>query len=81
MVPEFNDWIFDPARVYGDTDLVKTSYGYHIMFFVKSEPEWVIVARIQVVAEQTTQMIDEAIVRWPLEVEYDAIVLGQAEIA
>ena len=34
MVTEFNDWCFDDARQTGDTDIVKTSYGYHIMYFV-----------------------------------------------
>ena len=34
MVQEFNDWCFDPARKPGDTDIVKTTYGYHIMYFV-----------------------------------------------
>lgn len=33
MVPEFNDWCFDPARKPGDSGIVKTSYGYHIMYF------------------------------------------------
>ncbi len=41
MVPEFNDWVFDPARKTGDTDIVKTTYGYHIMYFVSdSIPAW-----------------------------------------
>lgn len=34
MVAEFNDWIYDASRQTGDTDIVKTSYGYHIMYFV-----------------------------------------------
>lgn len=34
MVSEFNDWCFDPARKPGDTGIVKTSYGYHIIYFV-----------------------------------------------
>ena len=34
MVQTFNDWIFDNSREYGDTDIVKTQFGYHIMFFV-----------------------------------------------
>ncbi len=34
MVEEFNDWCFDPARKTGDTDIVKTTYGYHVMYFV-----------------------------------------------
>lgn len=35
MVTEFNDWCFDSARKAGDTDIVKTDYGYHVMYFVK----------------------------------------------
>ncbi len=34
MVPAFNDWIFDPARQPGDTGVVETDYGYHVMYFV-----------------------------------------------
>ena len=33
MVTEFNDWCFDPDRKVGDTGIVKTSYGYHLMYF------------------------------------------------
>ena len=39
MVPEFNDWCFADGRAAGDTGIVKTSYGYHIMYFV-SEGEY-----------------------------------------
>lgn len=34
MVEEFEDWIFDEARKIGDTDIVETEYGYHVMYFV-----------------------------------------------
>ena len=41
MVTEFNDWCFDSSRKSGDTDIVKTSYGYHIMYFVSDgEMAW-----------------------------------------
>ncbi|MDY3281096.1 peptidylprolyl isomerase [Dysosmobacter sp.] len=41
MVPAFNDWCFDSARRTGDTDVVETDYGYHIMYFVgKDMPYW-----------------------------------------
>ena len=33
MVTEFNDWCFADGRKVGDSAVVKTSYGYHIMFF------------------------------------------------
>lgn len=34
MVKEFDAWIFDSNRKSGDTGLVKTRFGYHIMYFV-----------------------------------------------
>lgn len=34
MVDTFNDWCFDTSRKPGDTGIVSTSYGYHIMYFV-----------------------------------------------
>lgn len=40
MVTEFNDWCFDADRQPGDTDIVKTSYGYHIMYFVSQTDEY-----------------------------------------
>ena len=33
MVTAFNDWCFDESRKVGDTGIVETQYGYHVMFF------------------------------------------------
>lgn len=33
MVAEFNDWCFDAARQPGDTGVVDTQYGAHVMYF------------------------------------------------
>lgn len=46
MVAEFNDWCFDESRKTGDTDIVDTSYGSHIMYFVgQDEPYWKVQVR------------------------------------
>ncbi|MBR3610455.1 MAG: peptidylprolyl isomerase [Oscillospiraceae bacterium] len=34
MVAPFENWCFDSARKTGDTGIVETSFGYHIMYFV-----------------------------------------------
>ena len=34
MVAAFNDWCFDSSRKSGDTGIVETSYGFHVMYFV-----------------------------------------------
>ena len=32
-VKEFNDWSFDKSRKSGDTEIIKTEFGWHIMYF------------------------------------------------
>lgn len=34
MVETFNDWCFDPSRQPGDTGVVETQFGAHVMYFV-----------------------------------------------
>jgi len=34
MVTNFNDWTYDAARKPGDTGIVESDYGYHVMYFV-----------------------------------------------
>ncbi|MBQ2715835.1 MAG: peptidylprolyl isomerase [Clostridia bacterium] len=34
MVEEFENWIFDEARTVGETGIVETTYGYHVMYFI-----------------------------------------------
>lgn len=33
MVQAFNDWCFDDSRKPGDTGIVETPYGYHVMYY------------------------------------------------
>ena len=34
MIDEFNDWLFDEARVVGDTDIIfSATTGYHVMYY------------------------------------------------
>lgn len=41
MVQSFNDWIMDPSRQAGDTDLVLSEFGWHVMYFQEShDPKW-----------------------------------------
>ena len=39
MVSAFNNWCFDENRNAGDTGIVETSYGYHVMYFVGQSDE------------------------------------------
>lgn len=40
MTETFNDWCFDAARQAGDTGIVQTTYGSHVMYFVGTHEAW-----------------------------------------
>lgn len=65
MVSTFNSWCFDSNRRAGDVDIIKTEYGYHIMYFVgqTSTPVWEYTAKAELknAAGQTeSEKLDEA---------------------
>ena len=37
MVEAFDKWCFDKDRKTGDTEIIETEYGYHVMYFVKHQ--------------------------------------------
>lgn len=76
MVAEFNDWIFDESRQYGDSDLVKTQFGYHIMYFVKREANWIAKSREGYFSIAVNEAISNVKEQYPIEVNYDAIALS-----
>lgn len=53
MVPTFNEWCFDSARKAGDTAIVKTQFGYHIMYFESTAdmPVWKATAQSALASE------------------------------
>lgn len=79
-VKEFLAWAIDMNRQTGDTDIVKTEFGYHIMYFVSGEPHWLSTARTQLLSERTTAMIDDAEAKWPMKVNYRKIALAELEL-
>ena len=76
MVPAFNDWCFDESRAYGDYGMVQTNYGYHVMFFVGSEPQWISYAESDWMNEQSTKLLEGIVAKYPMEVTYENIALG-----
>ena len=76
MVPEFNDWCFDASRQHGDYGLVKTTYGYHVMFFVGSEPQWISYAESDWMNDQSSKLLENIVSKYPMEVSYENIALG-----
>ena len=40
MVAEFDEWIFDASRKEGDTAIVETDYGFHVMYFAGNDGKY-----------------------------------------
>lgn len=60
MVPTFNAWCFDSSRKAGDVGIVKTEYGYHIMYFEGKNDQavWKYIAQQKLVADDTQKEHD-----------------------
>ena len=80
MVQAFNDWCFDEARQVGDTGIVKTEYGYHVMYFCGSESLWQQYAESDYVTEKASALADEIVAQFPLTVHYGDILLTLSEL-
>ena len=80
MVPEFEAWSFDETRAAGDTGLVKTTYGWHIMYFMDSRPVWKAYAKSALMSQKTQELITQITEGYPMTVDYSAIMLGFVDL-
>ena len=80
-VEDFLSWSVDGSRQPGDTGIVKSQYGYHIMYYVSGEPYWLVSARAQIVSDATRKMIEEGLTEFPLVRFDEDIVLQTVELA
>ena len=80
MVEAFNDWCFDDIRQPGDYGLVKTEFGYHLMFFVDSQPIWKESAKSDLISARANETLSGILESYPMEAEFDKILLGFVDL-
>ncbi len=67
MVDEFNDWLFDDERKANDTGIVKTEYGYHVMFYVgENTTAWKVTADAYLESEKYEEDLEALIEKHPI---------------
>ena len=81
MVEAFNDWCFDADRKVGDYGIVKTQYGYHIMYFCGSQLLWESQAESDLLAQMSNDFINNAVAAADVKIDYSAIKLGFVDMA
>ena len=74
MVEEFEAWCFDETRKAGDYGIVKTPYGYHLMYFVgENEPQWVATAKSLVLQSEYLKIFDAHVEKYPIVMNDEVI--------
>lgn len=67
FVDTFKNWCLDESRQVGDTGIVETEYGYHIMYFVGSRPTWESSAEEALTNDDYYAYLDEMDEKYPME--------------
>ena len=80
FVQEFKDWYLAEGRQTGDYGLVKTSYGYHIMYFSGTEPIWYYYCREMIRDNEANEIISDAVQKYTPSIDYDKILIGEVKL-
>ncbi len=74
MVQTFNDWCFDESRKPGDTGIVETEYGVHIMYFSSdSGPMWKAQISSTLAQQAYNEWFTEQVALYPITFNTDAL--------
>lgn len=59
MVSEFEGWATDDSRKYGDVEIVKSEFGYHIMYFMFDGPTYIYNAENDLISEKEEEYVND----------------------
>ncbi|MBQ6165562.1 MAG: peptidylprolyl isomerase [Clostridia bacterium] len=61
FVQQFEEWAYDESRKAGDTGIIETQFGYHVMYFVglADEPAWKTEIRDTLGQEKAEEKLEE----------------------
>lgn len=80
-VENFLNWSIDTTRQPGDTGIVKTEYGYHIMYFVEGELQWYGKARLGLLEERRSAILESGKEAFPMKVRYAKIAIAEMDLS
>lgn len=80
-VEPFLNWCVEPSRRIGDTGIVKTEYGYHIMYFVGTQDAWVKAAKQWYAQDREASLLETGAEQWEIETYTTLICIKEFNIA
>lgn len=81
FVEEFKEWYLDEDRKVGDYGLIKTDYGYHLMYCSDIETKWEAACRDGLLSDGSAAILQEAMEKYSVDVNYKNIVLGVVDLS
>jgi len=81
FVEPFLQWSIDANRKVGDTGIVKTDHGYHIMYFSAGQELWQYYAKQWIREDQEIALLEQAVEAYPSEIVTDAICIREFPFA
>ena len=76
LIPELNDWVFDPQRQAGDTTVLRTDMGFHILYYAGGNTQSFAAAKDALVTENLRFFVQACREEYPIQVDYSEIVLA-----
>ena len=81
MDEDFENWCFDENRQIGDCGLIKTPYGYQILFLSDMRPAWYQNAKFDMLNEHAYDLIPAMMEKYPMTIDYNLVALGNLNMA
>lgn len=79
-VEAFTNWAVDAARKPGDTGIVETEYGYHIMYYVEANGDaWYETVKNALYSEDFVKITDDVMLGFLENMKYDGAILKWAQ--
>lgn len=77
LIPELDNWVFDPQRQAGDTTVLRTEQGFHLLYYAGGDTRSVAQAQDALVCEKLRNFVQSCRDQYPIRVDYASIVLSE----
>lgn len=76
----FKNWYLEEGRQVGDYGLIKTDYGYHLMYLSGIETQWIYYCRNGFINDTATDAIEKLKSDNPYTADFDKMVLAEVKL-
>ena len=79
-VESFTNWAVDESRKPGDTGIVQTEYGFHVMYYVKANDDaWYASVKNAIFTDKYIEVVDDVMIEIMDGMKFDSTIFNWAE--